>query len=199
MQRKPANRLGLRGAQEVKEHAWLKYYPWKDLYDQKLEPPFNPKTGDNFDAKYCNAADKIGNDTKEKYDYYLRDESNKDIFNNYTFHNNDIIEDNRSKVNCFKNPHTSLNSTKLSDLDSGVSKEQNNGLSLDDRIRALEKSPSQNMENKFLKMKKQSNSSSTSALLRQYRQSNNSQNYPNGSVNYLHRRVGSSTSNMNNI
>lgn len=43
LQRKPANRLGLRGAQEVKDHVWLKYYPWKDLYDKKLESPFIPK------------------------------------------------------------------------------------------------------------------------------------------------------------
>jgi len=43
LQRKPANRLGLRGAQEIKDHAWLKYYPWKDLYEKKLESPFVPK------------------------------------------------------------------------------------------------------------------------------------------------------------
>ena len=43
LQRKPANRLGLRGAIEIKDHAWLKYYPWKDLYDKKLESPFIPK------------------------------------------------------------------------------------------------------------------------------------------------------------
>ena len=43
LQRKPANRLGLRGAVEIKDHAWLKYYPWKDLYDKKLESPFIPK------------------------------------------------------------------------------------------------------------------------------------------------------------
>jgi hypothetical protein len=43
LQRKPANRLGLRGAVEIKDHAWLKYYPWKDLYDKKLDSPFIPK------------------------------------------------------------------------------------------------------------------------------------------------------------
>jgi hypothetical protein len=43
LQRKAANRLGLRGATELKEHAWLKYYNWKDLYDKKIEPPYVPK------------------------------------------------------------------------------------------------------------------------------------------------------------
>jgi len=33
----------LRGAQEIKDHAWLKYFPWKDLYEKKLESPFIPK------------------------------------------------------------------------------------------------------------------------------------------------------------
>lgn len=181
----------------MKEHAWLKYYPWKDLYEQRLEPPFNPKTGDNFDSKYCNAGDKIGNDTKEKYEFYLRDETYKDVFKNYTYHNNDIVEDNKPNLNCFKNPHSNNNHSRPGE-DNSANRGSVHGRSLDDRIRALERSPSQNMENKFLKMKKQSNSSSTSALLRQYRQSSNSPS-TNTSLSYLHKRSGSSTSNLSNV
>ena len=32
LQRKPANRLGLRGPTEVKEHPWIKDFDWKNLY-----------------------------------------------------------------------------------------------------------------------------------------------------------------------
>ena len=43
LQRKPANRLGVRGAQEVKDHPWFKNFSWKDLYEKKLIPKFVPK------------------------------------------------------------------------------------------------------------------------------------------------------------
>jgi hypothetical protein len=77
----------LKGAQEVKDHPWLKYYPWKELYDKKLEAPFIPKVGDNFDRKYCEAPDKIGEATRERYDNYLRQENFSVVFNNFTFIN----------------------------------------------------------------------------------------------------------------
>lgn len=43
LERKPINRLGLRGAQEVKEHPWFQDFPWQDLYEKKLVAPFIPK------------------------------------------------------------------------------------------------------------------------------------------------------------
>ena len=52
LQRKPANRLGLRGPTEVKEHPWFKGYDWKNLYLGNLKAPFMPKKGDNFDFHY---------------------------------------------------------------------------------------------------------------------------------------------------
>ena len=67
LQRKPVNRLGYNGINEIKEHPWLKYYPWKDLYEKKLDAPFMPKSLDNFDKRYCEGPDKIGNDTLERY------------------------------------------------------------------------------------------------------------------------------------
>ena len=67
IQRKPSNRLGFRGATELKEHSWFKYYAWKDLYLGKIKSPFKPKEGDNFDKKYCNKPDQEGINTKERY------------------------------------------------------------------------------------------------------------------------------------
>lgn len=47
LQRKPSNRLGLNGAQEVKEHVWIKNFPWRELYQKKLEGKFVPKVKEN--------------------------------------------------------------------------------------------------------------------------------------------------------
>ncbi len=226
MQRKPANRLGLRGATEVKEHAWLKFYPWRDLYEKRIEAPFIPKMGDNFDAKYCNAPEKIGNDTKEKYEIYLRDDSYKHAFKNFTYYNEEIHEDLAKKNNNrnnssytkdmkFVNPHTNISNYNFSPIN--LNKEANltpsvlssrgsqgslgytkepTSLLLEKMKLANDKNPSNNIENKFLKLKKQSNSSSTASLLRQYRQSNVSQNSTSTSINNMHKRSGS-TSNLN--
>lgn len=54
LKRKPVNRLGLNGPEEVKGHPWFKDYPWDDLYDKALKSPFIPPEADNFDAKYAN-------------------------------------------------------------------------------------------------------------------------------------------------
>ena len=64
LQRKPANRLGLRGPTEVKEHPWFKAYPWKELYLGKINAPFIPKEGDNFNYKHCNVFNSIINNSK---------------------------------------------------------------------------------------------------------------------------------------
>mmetsp|Transcript_93450 Transcript_93450/g.128748 ORF Transcript_93450/g.128748 Transcript_93450/m.128748 type:complete len:121 (+) Transcript_93450:623-985(+) len=61
IQRKPANRLGLNGPQDVKDHLWFKNYPWEDLYNKRLKSPFIPPEADNFDQKYTNGEWKDAN------------------------------------------------------------------------------------------------------------------------------------------
>jgi serine/threonine protein kinase len=51
IQRKPQNRLGLNGPQEVKNHSWLRDYPWQKLIEKTLDPPFKPADEDNFDSR----------------------------------------------------------------------------------------------------------------------------------------------------
>lgn len=36
------NRLGINGPEEVKNHPWLKNFPWQKLQDRKIESPFIP-------------------------------------------------------------------------------------------------------------------------------------------------------------
>lgn len=97
LQRKPMNRLGCNGIVEIKEHLWLKYYPWKDLYDKNLEAPFMPKHQDNFDKRYCEGPDKIGNDTLERYQNLYKNEALNEIFINYSFENVLTLQENSSK------------------------------------------------------------------------------------------------------
>jgi hypothetical protein len=85
--RKPGQRLGMKGASEVKNHPWLKYYPWKELYEKSLESPFIPKLGDNFDKKFCESPDKLGETTKSRYEKYIHEENFKNVFKNFTIIN----------------------------------------------------------------------------------------------------------------
>ena len=42
LQRKPANRLGLNGPNEVKQHIWLKDVDWQSIIEMKVKPIFIP-------------------------------------------------------------------------------------------------------------------------------------------------------------
>jgi len=88
LQRKPKNRLGLRGSIEVREHPWLKYYPWKDLYNKTLESPFKITSSEPWDSKYVNNPDRLGIETKIRYENIMRMDDYKVIFANYYFYYN---------------------------------------------------------------------------------------------------------------
>lgn len=106
LQRKPANRLGLRGAAEVKEHAWFKYYNWKELYLMTLPSPFMPKLGDNFDFKYCTTPDKIGVDTQERYYSIMNDSKYNNAFRDfYAFNRLKLTPNDELKAKMIINPH----------------------------------------------------------------------------------------------
>ena len=109
LQRKPINRLGLRGSIEVKEHLWFKDFDWKGLYLFKLKAPFIPKQGDNFDHRYCNAPDKSGVNTLERYRNIMNSAKYKEAFIDFYYFNrfskinsNNKDFDNKKE---FKNPH----------------------------------------------------------------------------------------------
>ena len=107
LQRKPINRLGLRGSIEVKEHLWFKDFDWKGLYLHKLKAPFIPKQGDNFDKRYCNAPDKSGANTLERYRNIVNNPKFKVAFDDFNYFNRLSKTNNNgfeSKKE-FKNPH----------------------------------------------------------------------------------------------
>jgi len=48
------NRLGLNGPEEIKNHPWLRDFPWLDLEKKRIKSPFIPPKDDNFDQKNIN-------------------------------------------------------------------------------------------------------------------------------------------------
>ena len=94
--RKPEDRLGFKnGVNELKEHNWLRYYPWDLIKTKKLPSPFVPQNKDNFDSKYCKAIEYIGEDTKARYEEILADDNFEFYFKNFYYN---IDEDkNRNK------------------------------------------------------------------------------------------------------
>lgn len=90
--------MGLKGIQEAKEHPWLKTYPWKEHYEKKIESPFFPKHKDNFDSKYCEMIEKIGLDTKERYEAYMNDDEFPNVFRKFTYMNIDELTEKKEKA-----------------------------------------------------------------------------------------------------
>lgn len=86
IQRKPMNRLGLNGPSEVKNHPWLKDFPWQELNDRKIKSPFTPPKEDNFDQKNINEDWKDQDDEQFKQNaLMLRRNSVQALFNGYYF------------------------------------------------------------------------------------------------------------------
>lgn len=84
--RKPEKRLGYKSIEELKQHPWLKHFPWKMLLEKKIEAPFVPEKKDNFDKKYCGSYDKIGVDTASRYEQYKASNNYQIIFQNFTYY-----------------------------------------------------------------------------------------------------------------
>eukprot|EP01017_Pseudomicrothorax_dubius_P043120 TRINITY_DN7127_c0_g1_i3.p1 TRINITY_DN7127_c0_g1~~TRINITY_DN7127_c0_g1_i3.p1 ORF type:complete len:239 (-),score=48.55 TRINITY_DN7127_c0_g1_i3:240-956(-) len=89
LQRKPAHRLGLNGPAEVKNHPWLKNFPWTKLANKELIPPFAPsrKEEENFDFKHMAQEDPRDPylELDKENALLLRRDSVQALFNGYTF------------------------------------------------------------------------------------------------------------------
>ncbi|CAG9315104.1 unnamed protein product [Blepharisma stoltei] len=84
LQRKPKNRLGFNGPQEVKNHVWLSDIHWANLYTKTLKSPFIPLEGDNFKP-----TNNFG--FKDDLDAFIPLDSVDELFNGY-FYNQNIDE-----------------------------------------------------------------------------------------------------------
>ena len=145
IERKPELRLGSKsGIKELKDHFWLRYYPWNELEKKSLPGPFIPEKRKNFDKRYCESIEQIGETTMLRYEqialrddyitafanfYYNRDEKEKDMKDKEKEKeiqtNNNInkeiisIEDNTIK----KNKKTKMN--KISENNENIREDNN--------------------------------------------------------------------------
>ena len=88
--RKEKKRLGSKnGIKELKAHAWLKYYPWKELSQKTLPAPFIPEKIDNFDKKYCESIDEISDETQLRYEEIMLCTHFNTAFTEFYFNKNE--------------------------------------------------------------------------------------------------------------
>ena len=187
LQRKPANRLGLRSAKEVKEHPWIKKYPWNDLYNKKIIPTFKPPQGDNFDKKYCNQEEKLNASMKAKYEKYLYDPNYANSFDNFDFFGDLLEEIKKNKK--FKNVKNGENFIKedfinphLNNMNEYKDNNNNNILGDIDKNNCLNnciieenitEENNEDIEKKIVKNIQISNSGSNQTLMRHYKKIDN--------------------------
>ncbi|CAK70564.1 unnamed protein product (macronuclear) [Paramecium tetraurelia] len=51
LQRKPSQRLGFIGSQEIRQHPWFLNFPWQKLQDFELIPPFKPNVNGYYQIR----------------------------------------------------------------------------------------------------------------------------------------------------
>ena len=94
LKRNPEERLGYKGISELKQHLWLKYYPWNLMQNKILPSPFIPSDKGNFDEKYCKGVDYIGEETKIRYQEIFSEENYDECFKDFYYN---IDEDKKRK------------------------------------------------------------------------------------------------------
>ena len=105
--RKEKKRLGsLKGIKELKEHPWLKFYPWKELSNKTLPAPFIPEKIDNFDKKYCESIDEISEDTQIRYEEIMLCTHFNTAFSDFYFNKNECDRNDNIKNESEENEDT---------------------------------------------------------------------------------------------
>ena len=152
--RKVDNRLGNKGgAAEMKEHPWLKYYPWKELESKTLPAPFIPEKKDNFDKRYCESIDKISEETKLRYEEILGGESYKKSFKNF-YYNKDEVEAKKKLENT-----NNKNEDKTEKKEDNSNTEKENNLNIINNINNPSNNPTNS--NKIANSNKNKNEANT--------------------------------------
>ena len=123
--RKPENRIGYKGINELKVHPWLKYYPWEMLYKKTLPSPFIPENKDNFDRRYCESSDVITEETKLRYEEILMDDIYKSAFKKFYYNSDEDIK-RKNNPNIIRSKNKSNNKNNKASNSSKIIISQNN-------------------------------------------------------------------------
>jgi hypothetical protein len=67
------------------------------LLEKNIPSPFIPRPGDNFDKRYCEGLDKIGQETIERYQGHYNKDGFDYLFPNYTFYG-DLIQKEKQRL-----------------------------------------------------------------------------------------------------
>ncbi|CAD8097558.1 unnamed protein product [Paramecium primaurelia] len=89
LQRKPQNRLGNNGPDEVKEHPWFKDFSWEKLIAKQIIAPFIPNGNED---NYLPSDSRRDSDDSinEEQQIMLRRNSVQNLFNGYDFDNTPV-------------------------------------------------------------------------------------------------------------
>ena len=99
LERKKEKRLGYMNFKEIKDHPWLIDFNWDELITKKMQPYFVPPVSDsNYDKKYCNEPEKIGDETQKEYESIKNKYDYNKLFLNYSSNNKSFLE----KINMVK-------------------------------------------------------------------------------------------------
>ena len=100
LEKNESNRLGHHGIEEIKNHPWLKYYNWKDLYLMKEKAPFIPPK-----KVICSEENSSSNASGNKKNEAIKNsEIYKKAFINFSYFNRYSIKS-RNYLTIFSNPH----------------------------------------------------------------------------------------------
>ena len=93
LERKKEKRLGYMNFKEIKDHPWLIDFNWDELITKKMQPYFVPPVSDsNYDKKYCNEPEKIGDETQKEYESIQNKYDYNKLFLNYSSNNKSFLE-----------------------------------------------------------------------------------------------------------
>ena len=106
-------RLGAHDIEELKTHKWFKNFDFASLFRKEIESPLLRYIDlkDNFNEKYCNQAEVIDNETKNRYSTYVNKESFISLFIGFTYMNS-LPDENKQNYNTSINNERNTTSTE---------------------------------------------------------------------------------------